>query len=113
MSKIAGSHIFSYEYSRFKVQRSKEHTARVTLWKELKSSNVFTLEASFCGPKPDGSNLKPLEEENLNYHYSVNDLMEVGMKLCQTLLVYPYEGLQRSDSGNLGQQHVEEIKNYH
>lgn len=52
MSKIAGPH-FSYDYSRFKVQRNKEYTARITLWRELKVPNIFTMEASFCGPKPD------------------------------------------------------------
>lgn len=115
MSKIAGSHIFSYEYSRFKVQRCKEYTARVTLWREIKTPNIFTLEASFCGPKPDGSNLiaKPLDGENLNYHYTVADLMEVGTKLCQTLLYYPHESLLEQGNGSIGSMHVQELKNYH
>jgi hypothetical protein len=50
LSKIAKPH-FSYDYSRFKVQRNKESTARIAMWKELKIPNVFTMEASFCGPK--------------------------------------------------------------
>ncbi len=50
MSKVAGSH-FSYDYSRFKVQRNKEQTARIALWREIRVPNIFTMEASFCGPK--------------------------------------------------------------
>ena len=41
---------FSFPGSRFKMQRSKESTARVALFKELKNNpNIFTMEASFCG----------------------------------------------------------------
>lgn len=47
MSKI--SDYFSFEYSRFSVHRSKESTARVSMWRELQIPNVFTMEASFCG----------------------------------------------------------------
>jgi hypothetical protein len=50
MSKVAKPH-FSYDYSRFKVQRSKESTARIAMWRELRVPNIFTMEASFCGPK--------------------------------------------------------------
>jgi len=50
MSKICDNH-FSYDYSRFKVQKNKESTARIALWRELKVNNMFTMEASFCGPK--------------------------------------------------------------
>ena len=50
MSKIGKPH-FSYDYSRFKMQRNKESTARITLFRELKIQNVFTMEASFCVPK--------------------------------------------------------------
>ena len=31
------------------VQKAKESTARVAIWKELGITNTFTLEASFCG----------------------------------------------------------------
>jgi hypothetical protein len=70
MSKIGKPH-FSYDYSRFIVQKNKESTARIALWKELKIPNIFTMEASFCGPKvitdsKDGNN-------NLNYHFTISD----------------------------------------
>jgi len=47
MSKICD--YFSFESSRFSVHRSKEATARVSMWRELGIPNVFTMEASFCG----------------------------------------------------------------
>lgn len=78
MSKIARPH-FSYDLSRFRVQKNKESTARIAMWKELKIPNVFTMEASFCGPVPlaEGS----MKEEDLNYHYNVDDLKELGKNL--------------------------------
>lgn len=41
--------IFSFGSSNFKVQKSKESTARVVGWRELGLVNSFTLEASFAG----------------------------------------------------------------
>jgi hypothetical protein len=35
--------------SRFNVEKSKEKTARVVLWREFNIMNCFTLEASFSG----------------------------------------------------------------
>jgi hypothetical protein len=77
LSKVANPH-FSYDYSRFKVQRNKEHTARISLWRELRISNIYTMEASFCGPKPILSDQDTL----LNYHFTVDDLKEIGKNLC-------------------------------
>lgn len=52
MSKLAQPN-FSYDYSRFNYCKSKEQTARIAIWRELgcKIPNIFTMEASFCGPK--------------------------------------------------------------
>jgi len=47
LSKICD--YFSFESSRFSVHKSKESTARVSMWRELNIPNVFTMEASFCG----------------------------------------------------------------
>jgi hypothetical protein len=47
MSKLCD--YFSFEQSRFSVHKSKEETARVTLWRELMIPCVYTMEASFCG----------------------------------------------------------------
>jgi hypothetical protein len=40
--------MFRFFSSRFKVEKSKEKTARVVLWKEHNITNCFTLEASFA-----------------------------------------------------------------
>lgn len=48
LSKV--SPIFSFESSRFGMQKSKESTARISLYKELKTCpNIFTMESTFCG----------------------------------------------------------------
>ena len=77
MSKLLD--FFSFEYSRFSVHKSKESTARVTLWRELKIANVFTMEASFCG-----ANKGRLE----NKHFMPEHLMLAGRKLLEGLIVY-------------------------
>lgn len=40
---------FVFEYSKFGVQKSREATARIAIWKELQIPCVYTMEASFCG----------------------------------------------------------------
>jgi ribosomal protein L32 len=76
LSKI--SPVFSYSYSRFGVQKSKESTLRVSLFKELKIPNIFTLEASFCGA--DMGKYKSI-------HFTGDILQEMGKDLCRALLV--------------------------
>lgn len=75
MQKISYPH-FSFDYSKFKMQKNKEHTLRISLWRELRISNIFTMEASFCGPKISS------DEKDYNYHYTTQDLQEVGKNLC-------------------------------
>lgn len=77
MSKLLD--FFSFEYSRFSVHKSKESTQRVTLWRELKIPNVFTMEASFCGA--DKGTQK-------NKHFMPEHLMLSGRKLLEGLIVY-------------------------
>ena len=92
MSKLAQPH-FSYDYSRFSTCRSKEQTARIAVWRDLGSvlPNIFTMEASFCGPKPvkyePHRKKTPLTHE-LNYHFITADYEDVGKSLCMTLLQY-------------------------
>ena len=71
------------------------------MWRELKNPNIFTMEASFCGPKNTTS-----EVDDLNYHYTADDLMEIGRKLCQTILLYNSQNIDTS-------KQIEEIRNYH
>jgi cytosolic carboxypeptidase protein 2/3 len=78
MSKI--NPYFSFDYSRFGVQKSKEATARVALFRELKNvPAVYTMESSFAGldmGKAAGT------------HFTVEMLGTLGRDLCRTLLAY-------------------------
>ena len=40
---------FVYNYSRFGNQKSKEATARIAMFNELKLPTIYTMESSFCG----------------------------------------------------------------
>ena len=73
------SSVFSFSDCSFKVQRSKESTARVVVRKELGIINSFTLEASLAGPnfgRLAGTHLTPAV------------LREVGHAFCDTILDY-------------------------
>lgn len=76
LSKV--SPVFSFEESRFGIQKAKESTLRVSLFKELKIPNVFTLEASFCGASFG---------KYKNFHYTGGILADMGRDLCKALLV--------------------------
>ncbi|CAB1322696.1 unnamed protein product [Coregonus sp. 'balchen'] len=69
---------FSFGSCKFKVQRSKEGTGRVSLWR-LGVLNSFTLETSFCG-----SNIG----KRKGTHFSTQDLEMLGAQFCDTLLDY-------------------------
>jgi hypothetical protein len=47
LSKICP--FFTYNLSRFGNQKSKEATARVAMFNELKIPAIYTMESSFCG----------------------------------------------------------------
>lgn len=61
------------------MQKSKEATLRITMFKETKVPNVFTLEASFCGP-----NFGPYAGS----HHTAKQLQEMGKQLCLALAIY-------------------------
>lgn len=77
MSKLCDD--FSYAGCRFNVHKSKEATARVTMWRELKIPSVFTMEASFCGSDFG---------KNKGVHYTTEHFLESGRKLCLAMLIY-------------------------
>jgi hypothetical protein len=70
---------FNYKSCNFKVQKTKEGTGRVFMWKEMNILNSFTMEATFCG-----SNIG----KNKGYHFSTKDLEEMAYHFCDTLLDY-------------------------
>lgn len=82
--------LYSYDQSRFQVSRSKEHTARISVWRELgeKHPNIFTLESSFCGPEvvkyePNrgGITYSPMLTK-INFHFTTKDYAAIGKGVC-------------------------------
>lgn len=71
---------FCYEYSRFGVQKSKEATARVALYKELVDvPNIFTMESSFAGCD---------EGPAAGKHFTEDMLETLGHDCCRAILIY-------------------------
>ncbi|KAL0218314.1 hypothetical protein RCL1_009162 [Eukaryota sp. TZLM3-RCL] len=70
---------FSFTDCCFKVQKSKQNSARVVVWRELGVLNSFTMEASFCG-----ANFGKLS----GYHFNTTHLQEMGKHFCDTILDY-------------------------
>lgn len=71
---------FCFEDSRFGVQKTKEATARIALFKELQTCPcVYTMESTFAGldfGKDKGK------------HLSTTMLESLGIDLCRTVLIY-------------------------
>lgn len=77
MSKVLPC--FAFSSCRFSMQRSKEATARVALFKELGNPNIFTMEASFCGASQG-----PLAGK----HFTPRAYQDAGQALCRALLIF-------------------------
>lgn len=71
---------FSFENSRFGVQKDKESTARVAMFKELRTTScIYTMESTFAGidfGKEKG------------FHMSTQMLETLGRDLCRTILIH-------------------------
>ncbi|GAB1290671.1 Cytosolic carboxypeptidase 3 [Apodemus speciosus] len=63
---------------KFNVQKSKEGTGRVVMWK-MGIRNSFTLEATFCGSTLGNKR---------GTHFSTKDLESIGFHFCDSLLDY-------------------------
>lgn len=70
---------FSFNGCNFVVQKARESTARVVMWREFNLINSFTLETTFCGPS-DG--------RYQDCHFTITILKELGRVFCRTLLDY-------------------------
>ncbi|NXT16321.1 CBPC2 carboxypeptidase, partial [Prunella fulvescens] len=66
---------FSFSSCKYRVQKSKEGTGRVSMWR-LGVSHSYTLEVAFSGSTLGGR----------SSHFSVEDLESLGRLLCDTLL---------------------------
>jgi hypothetical protein len=78
LSKL--SRIFEFKSCRFSVHKSKESTARISLFKELVTCpNIFTMESTFSG----------IDYGELSgQHLSLENFEEMGRDLCRTILIY-------------------------
>lgn len=76
--------LVSYKDSRFRMEKNKESTARISIYRHLNIVNSLTLEASFYGP----SSLEAFSKPREDLHMLPDDLKSIGRDLCHTLLVY-------------------------
>ncbi|XP_072241281.1 cytosolic carboxypeptidase 2 [Leuresthes tenuis] len=75
MSKNAGNK-FSFRSCKFRVQKSKEGTGRIVMWR-LGIKNSYTMEATFGGSTLDNRK---------GTHFTTQDLKSLGFYFCDTLL---------------------------
>ena len=73
------SEFFNFDYCNFSIQKQKESTGRVVMWKEFQLINSFTLESSFLGPT------RGLYKD---CHFTIPILREMGKIFCITLRDY-------------------------
>ena len=76
LSKI--SDFFSFKSCCFSVQKSKESTMRVAMFKETRVPHIYTLEASFCG-----CDFGPFN----SYHLSIEAFQKMGKDLCLSIMI--------------------------
>ncbi|KAM4858467.1 cytosolic carboxypeptidase 3 [Urocitellus parryii] len=69
---------FSFPACKFNIQKSKEGTGRVVMWK-MGIRNSFTMEATFCGSTLGNKR---------GTHFSTKDLESMGYHFCDSLLDY-------------------------
>lgn len=72
MSKL--HHPFRYDRCCYKVQKEKQGTARIALWKQLNIDFVYTLESSFHGC-------------DIKSNYVISDYHFIGTKLCEGIFL--------------------------
>jgi len=71
--------MFSFEDSSFEVQKARESTARVVMWREFNLINSYTLEASLCGPT---------KGVYKGCHFNPSTFKEMGRDFCRSLAEY-------------------------
>ncbi|XP_077884006.1 cytosolic carboxypeptidase 3 [Ictidomys tridecemlineatus] len=69
---------FSFPACKFNIQKSKEGTGRVVMWK-MGIRNSFTMEATFCGSTLGNKR---------GTHFNTKDLESMGYHFCDSLLDY-------------------------
>jgi len=75
MSKF--TEMIDFNQCRFNFTSGRDCTARISLCKEFRIPNVYTLEASFYGYKDSKSGIFK--------HFDIQDLKNLGKNICLTL----------------------------
>jgi cytosolic carboxypeptidase protein 2/3 len=77
---------FSYDNCQFGIIKAKESTGRVVAHKEFSITNSYTLECSFCGPT---------QGSNANYHFNIQDLLDMGSSFVKSILEFSNPKMQK------------------
>ncbi|XP_078313843.1 cytosolic carboxypeptidase 1-like isoform X2 [Crassostrea virginica] len=72
------SPVFSWQNCSFVVEKAKETTARVVVWRQIGVIRSYTMESSYCGIDKDG--------KYKDQHISTFMLEEMGHRFCEGLL---------------------------
>lgn len=67
---------FEFNDCAYKMQKDKEGTGRIVVFKDLNIQNSYTLESSFCGPTSGTYN---------DQHFTPTILRAIGADFCRTL----------------------------
>lgn len=97
--------IFSLRDTHFRLEKSKEGTARIVMFRELNIINSYTLEASFYGPSHVAAlenRVPDPEEPNGDSHMTQEHLKGLGKDLCKTLLYLINPGVLRKKLEEVG-----------
>ena len=70
---------FNFKDCSFVIQKDRESTGRVVVWKEFNVVNSFTLECSFCGPTAGVYK---------DCHFTPQTLNDIGRTFCFALLEF-------------------------
>ncbi|KAH9276568.1 hypothetical protein BASA83_000696 [Batrachochytrium salamandrivorans] len=82
LALAAASPFFEHRACRYAVERSKESTSRIVMWREFGIINSFTLESSYCGADFG---------ERKGTQFSISDLERMGADFCRGLLALTQE----------------------
>lgn len=77
--------LFSFNDSSFYLQRDREGSARIALWRELSLINCYTLEISFCGADIGKYEYMHFNLVNFYINNFQNIYNEVAQYFCNTL----------------------------